>query len=138
MSASVLYVPCLGLAKLSLLLSYYRLSPIKWFKTAVSILMLVVLGYSFAIIFALIFACKPIAKNWDVTIMKGTCINKAAIYIATAIVNIATDVTLLLLPIPMIAVLQMHLMQKLVVVIVFALGSLSVFLFFLNGEDGWS
>lgn len=128
MTASVLYVPCLALAKFSLLLFYHQLSPIRWFKTAVYILMAVVVGYSSAIIFALIFPCNPIAKNWDITITHGTCINRAAIYIATAVVNIATDVMLLILPIPIIVHLQMPTMQKIGVVFIFTLGSMWVFL----------
>jgi len=138
MTASVLYVPCLGLSKFSLLLFYHQLSPIRWFKTFVYILMAVVVGYSSTIIFALIFACNPIAKNWDITITKGTCINRAAIYIATAVVNIATDVMLLILPIPMIFHLQMPTMQKVGVVFIFTLGSMWVFFCFPNRKDGRS
>ncbi|KAF2803590.1 uncharacterized protein BDZ99DRAFT_427008, partial [Mytilinidion resinicola] len=125
MSASVLYVPCLGLAKFSLLLFYYKLSPLQWFKIAVYIVMFVVIGYSFAIIFALIFPCRPIAKNWDVLITEGTCINRTIIYIMTAVVNVATDLTLLTLPIPMIVRLQMPRIQKIGLVAMFTLGSLT-------------
>ena len=124
MSASVIYVPCLALAKFSLLLFYGRLTPLRWFKVAVYFLMFVVLGYSFAIIFALIFPCHPIAKNWDVKITTGMCINRASIYTATAAVNIATDVTMLTLPIPVLAKLQMPLIQKIGVAFIFAVGSM--------------
>ncbi|MCJ1362842.1 hypothetical protein MMC16_001948 [Acarospora aff. strigata] len=125
MIASLLYVPCLGLAKVSLLLCYHQFALGKVFKFMVYAVMVVVVGYSFAIIIALIFPCVPIAKNWDITITKGTCLNRAAIYIATAAVNIATDVTLLLLPIPIVVTLQMRRMRKVSVVFVFALGSMT-------------
>ncbi|PQE31434.1 integral membrane protein [Rutstroemia sp. NJR-2017a WRK4] len=126
MSASVTYVPCLGLSKFSLLLFYHRLSPLRWFKMAVYFLMFVVLGYSFAIIFALIFPCRPVAKNWDARITEGTCINRAAIYTATAAVNIATDIALLTLPIPMIVHLRMPSVQKVGLIFIFAVGSILV------------
>ncbi|KAM3088643.1 hypothetical protein ACMFMG_000279 [Clarireedia jacksonii] len=125
MSASVTYVPCLGLSKFSLLLFYHRLAPLRWFRLAVYFLMLVVVGYSFAIIFALIFPCRPMAKNWDVRITGGTCINRAAIYTATAVVNIATDLCLLTLPIPMIVHLRMPNVQKIGLVFIFAVGSMT-------------
>lgn len=124
MTASVLYVPCLGMAKFSLLLFYHRLSNLRWLKTMSIIMMIVVLGYSFAIIFALIFPCNPIAKNWDVSITTGTCINRSAIYIATAAVNVATDLSLLLLPIPVVLKLQVPNFQKAGLIFIFTLGSL--------------
>lgn len=88
--------------------------------------MFVVLGYSFAIIFALIFPCRPVALNWDVEFTDGTCINRAAIYTATAAVNIATDLALLTLPIPMIVDLQMPRVQKLGLIVIFVVGSMYV------------
>jgi hypothetical protein len=124
MSASVTYVPCLGLSKFSLLLFYNRLSPLRWFRLAVYFLMFVVMGYSFAIIFALIFPCRPVSKNWDARITGGTCINRAAIYTATAAVNIATDLALLTLPIPMIVHLRMPSVQKIGLIFIFAVGSM--------------
>ncbi|KAA8577286.1 hypothetical protein EYC84_007258 [Monilinia fructicola] len=125
MSASVIYVPCLGLSKFSLLLFYNRLSPVRWFRIAVYFLMFVVLGYSFAIIFALIFPCQPVAMNWDVTITGGKCVNRAATYTATAAMNIATDLALLALPIPMIVDLRMPRVQKVGLIIIFFVGSLT-------------
>lgn len=126
MSASVIYVPCLGLSKFSLLLFYNRLSPVRWFRIAVYFLMFVVLGYSFAIIFALIFPCRPVAMNWDVTITDGECVNRAATYTATAAVNIATDIALLTLPIPMIVDLRMPRVQKVGLIVIFVVGSMYV------------
>ncbi|KAI9650550.1 hypothetical protein NHQ30_000567 [Ciborinia camelliae] len=125
MSASVVYVPCLGLSKFSLLIFYNRLSPVTWFRTAVYFLMFIVLGYSFAIIFALIFPCRPVAMNWDVSITDGKCINRAATYTATAAVNIATDIALLTLPIPMIVNLRMPRVQKVGLIVIFVVGSMT-------------
>ncbi|RAL63088.1 hypothetical protein DID88_004172 [Monilinia fructigena] len=138
MSASVIYVPCLGLSKFSLLLFYNRLSPVRWFRIAVYFLMFVVLGYSFAIIFALIFPCHPVAMNWDVTITDGKCVNRAATYTATAAMNIATDLALLTLPIPMIADLRMPRVQKVGLIIIFVVGSLYVEYRVLSLDQTWA
>lgn len=84
----------------------------------------IVLGSGFGIMFALIFACKPIAKGWDVSITEGSCINRAGLYLATAIVNIITDIMCLVLPIPIVLKLQMPRIQKLGVLCMFGVGSM--------------
>lgn len=124
MSSSVIYVACLGLSKFSLLLFYNRLSPVQWFRNAVYFLMFVVVGHSFALIFALIFLCKPLAMNWDYEIVDGTCIDRTAIFIATAALNVATDIALLALVVPMIVDLQMPRIQKVGLIVIFLVGSL--------------
>ncbi|TGO90916.1 hypothetical protein BPOR_0046g00050 [Botrytis porri] len=126
MSSSVIYVACLGLSKFSLLLFYNRLSPVQWFRNAVHFLMFVVVGHSFALIFALIFLCKPLAMSWDYNIIDGTCIDRTAIFIATAALNVATDVALLALVVPMIVDLQMPRIQKVGLIVIFLVGSLIV------------
>ncbi|CAD6441404.1 d6f0f2a0-5329-43f3-8f1a-50973ad2991a [Sclerotinia trifoliorum] len=125
MSAFVIYVACLGLSKISLLLFYNRLSPVRWFRTAVYFLMFIVFAYSIAFIFALIFPCRPVARNWDIRIKDGECINRAAIYTAGAAVNITTDIALLALPIPMIVDLQMPKIQKAGLIFIFMVGSMT-------------
>ncbi|CCD42306.1 hypothetical protein BofuT4_P014340.1 [Botrytis cinerea T4] len=125
MSSSVIYVACLGLSKFSLLLFYNRLSPVQWFRNAVYFLMFVVLGHSIALIFALIFLCQPLAMNWEYDITDGTCIDRTAIFIATAALNVATDIALLALVIPMIMDLQMPRIQKVGLIVIFMVGSLT-------------
>ena len=93
MVASILYVPCLGFAKISILLLYHRLSKLMWFKISVYVVIGIVASYSLGIIVALIFPCQPIAMNWDLSITEGKCIDKAGIYLATAAVNVITDVS---------------------------------------------
>ncbi|KAK7706151.1 hypothetical protein SLS57_009803 [Botryosphaeria dothidea] len=124
MCASVLYAPTQGFAKLSLLLFYRRLAPFQWFQFAIYVVMFVVFAYTLGIIFSLIFPCKPIQSNWDVTIT-GECINKTGIYIATAVINIATDIALLVLPIPVLARLQMPLLEKSALIAMFSIGSMT-------------
>ncbi|KAF2135826.1 uncharacterized protein K452DRAFT_196463, partial [Aplosporella prunicola CBS 121167] len=125
MCASVLYAACLGSAKFSLLLFYRRLGdPITWFRWAIHIVMFIVVGYTLGIIFSLIFPCHPVESNWDVNVI-GNCGNKTAIYIATAALNIITDITILTLPIPVVAALQMSSLQRVGVICIFAVGSMT-------------
>lgn len=85
--------------------------------------MTVVVGYSIALIGVLMFSCRPIAKAWDYA-AAGTCINRPAVYVATAVINIVTDLAILTLPIPMVAKLKLPLQQKIGLACMFAVGSL--------------
>ena len=127
MVASVFYVPCLAFAKLSILFLYRKLGVLKWFRICVYTLMAIVATYSIGIIFALIFPCQPVAANWDLSITDYQCVDEAGIYLATAAVNVITDVLILTLPIPMILRLQMPKSQKLALMVVLAVGSAWVY-----------
>ena len=87
----------------------------------------ITISYTIAFIFAIIFACNPIDKNWDVTITEGSCINKGALYLGHAAINAATDLITLLLPIPVIIKLPLPTTQKVGVVLMFVVGSLYIF-----------
>lgn len=121
--APVIYAPCTGFAKLTLLILYRRLSPVRWFVWAVNASILVVVGYTIGIFFSLIFACTPIEKSWNATMTTGTCINRPALYITTAALGVATDVVLIVLPARTIIGLQMRLAQKAGLIFIFTVGS---------------
>ncbi|CAN9281845.1 unnamed protein product [Alternaria alternata] len=123
--ASIIYCPFLASAKLSLLFFYLRLSHIQWFRLCVYASMFVVVGYNIALVFPLIFACTPFRRNWDVTITEGSCIDRTPLYMATAVLNMATDILLLILPIPMVVKLQMPRAQKAGLICIFGVGSLT-------------
>ncbi|EWY88525.1 hypothetical protein FOYG_09679 [Fusarium oxysporum NRRL 32931] len=124
--AAFIYVLCGSLAKLALLMFYFRLSPQRWFKISVWSTAVFISGYTIGIFFAVMFACNPIAMNWDVTITEGKCINRPGLYIATAITNIISDVILFILPLPMVLQLQMPFKQKIGLMGIFTIGSLTV------------
>lgn len=112
-----------GFAKTSLALFYRTISPQKWWRLCSYGLLFLLAGYNSAIFFAILFGCRPVKRNWDLTV-PGTCIDKPSLYIATAALGIASDLVLLLMPIPMILRLQMPSRQKLGLIIFFAIGSL--------------
>lgn len=85
--------------------------------------MFLVVGYNIALIFPLIFTCTPVMKNFDVFITAGSCLNRTPLYMATAVLNMATDIILLVLPVPMIVKLQMPRVQKAGLICIFCVGS---------------
>lgn len=72
--------------------------------------------------FAAIFACTPVHSAWDLTITDGTCINRPALYQATAILGAITDILVLAVPIPIIVTLQVSLKHKIIVFSAFGIG----------------
>jgi hypothetical protein len=82
----------------------------------------IIAGYSIALALALIFACQPIQKAWDITITTGSCINRQGAYLATAVTNTASDIALIIIPIPAVWRLRMPLGQRLAVVGMFTVG----------------
>lgn len=85
--------------------------------------MIFIIGYSVGIFFSLLFACNPIEMSFNVLVTEGTCISAAGLYIATAVANVASDLILLVLPLPMIAGLQMPQKVKFILVVIFGIGS---------------
>ncbi|KAG9249808.1 uncharacterized protein F5Z01DRAFT_668148 [Emericellopsis atlantica] len=124
--AAAIYIVGGSFAKASLLIFYLRLSPQTWFKISVWATLVFISGYTVGIFFALIFACDPIAKSYDATVVSGTCINRPTLYIATAVVNILSDIQLFFLPLPFVVKLQVPRRQKLGLVVIFLLGSITI------------
>lgn len=121
-----IYTPCAGLAKVSLLLYYRRLSANPWFRRLVIATIIVVAGYSLGSFLALVFGCNPIAKNWDNTIAQGTCIDRDALYFVTGILNIATNGIMLALPIPAVLGIAMPTGQMVGLLAMFVIGGATV------------
>lgn len=83
-----------------------------------------VVVYSIVTAALLIFPCRPFARAWDATITTGSCINRPAVYVATAVSNIVTDIFILIIPIPIVVNLKIPMQQKIGLACMFAVGSL--------------
>ncbi|KAK8135153.1 hypothetical protein PG984_007165 [Apiospora sp. TS-2023a] len=122
----VIYTPCAGLAKLSLLLYYRRLSLNAWFRRFVIVTIIVVAGYTLGAVFALIFGCNPLAKSWDSTITGGTCIDRDTLYFVMGILNVATNGVMLALPIPAVLSIARPNRQMVGLLVMFVIGGATV------------
>ena len=79
--------------------------------------------FYFASTFIEIFACKPRAKVWN-PLLPGHCVNLPAENVAAATVNSVSDITILILPQPVIWRLQMYTRRMIETSIVFTVGIL--------------
>ncbi|KAF7522616.1 hypothetical protein PCG10_007336 [Penicillium crustosum] len=125
-AAEVLYVFNLVWTKLSILLMYYRIFRFPFFKTWAYIIGIFIILWVICITFLFIFICVPVQKLWYPQI-PGRCIDQVATWVANAVSTIATDVAILLLPIPQIWKLQLRTSEKIAVLIAFSLGFFVVF-----------
>lgn len=113
-----LYVVVMYFVKLSILLLYLRVFTIaKKLRIMTWITILVVTAYSLAGLIGTITRCNP---------SKGACDNVTHLSIISSVLNILTDIAILILPIRQVWKLQVSTKQRIGVLFVFALGSLYV------------
>lgn len=121
--AEILYAWNLGWTKLSLLLMYYRIFRVDYFKKTAWAVGGFVMAWVVTITFLFIFICVPVQKLWY-PMLPGRCINQVGTWIANAASTLLTDLTILCLPIPQIWKLQLNKREKIGLTIAFGLGFL--------------
>ncbi|KAL4931605.1 PTH11-like integral membrane protein [Aspergillus undulatus] len=124
-AAIPMYNASLALTKASLLFQYLRIFPGRRFRTVCHIVLGVVVLYTTWAIVSGFVNCVPVTKFWDRE-LPGICLSFEALWFFNASMNIATDLALLVLPMPLISQLHLPWRQKIALLAVFALGGLVV------------
>ncbi|RWA13051.1 hypothetical protein EKO27_g2057 [Xylaria grammica] len=125
-AATVLYFSITSTTKLSILLLYNRLFSVSaMFRRQIIVLSIVVIGYGLGSTIAHTLSCVPLEYYWD----RGGadprfCFNYNIFWFATGICEALIDVLLLLLPIGVVAKLQLSTKKKVAMGSVFVLGAL--------------
>ena len=115
--------------KLSILLQYLRIfvsnrkANLPLF-VAIQVCTWSIFSFSVINLFLAIFMCNPREKLWNPLITNGHCFNVNNVYEGSGVLNAISDFAVLILPMPCLWKLQMPLRQKLLVMGVFATGSL--------------
>lgn len=120
-----LYITTAGIIKISVLLMYHRIFPVRYVKIGGLILAAITLAWVISIDLLAIFQCTPIAKAYDRT-LPGHCISLKGALIGNGVPNFVTDILILALPSKLIWGLQASLWQRVSVIAVFLTGSLYV------------
>ncbi|GME48506.1 hypothetical protein GTA08_BOTSDO01210 [Neofusicoccum parvum] len=101
--------------KAMMLFFYGRLTFRLWQQKVVRVLSFVVFASYISVLFTVLFSCRPFVANWQVRPDPGLqCSFHPQNVAVVSILNIATDVALLSIPIPLLWTLQMRLKQKIV------------------------
>ena len=116
------------LVKLSILVLYRRIFPMGHVSCAWRACWWVLFVLSASMIVWIIpgiFQCRPIAFFWDQTISGGTCpVDRIPFFVSTSIINILSDISILVLPLPVLSKLQMGKSKKIGLIGLFLLGGL--------------
>ncbi|KAL8654520.1 MAG: hypothetical protein Q9226_003401 [Calogaya cf. arnoldii] len=122
----IFYNPLIFITKLSILLQYLVIFvPNSAGKTywAIHFVIWANLLFYLAVMLVQIFQCQPREKTWN-PLMPGHCVDLAAVLIAEAVINVISDLSILVLPVAKIWKLQMRTSKKHSISIVFGTGLL--------------
>ncbi|EAW15034.1 putative integral membrane protein [Aspergillus clavatus NRRL 1] len=117
-----LWVLSLSCTKISILLLYLRIFPVARVMYVCWMTIGVIVAWSIATILAGCLICRPLAFSWDSTIPGGSCGNQVTSFTVTGVINLITDVAVLITPMPRLYRLQMARYTKVALIAVFGLG----------------
>jgi hypothetical protein len=125
----LIYLPAAALPKLSILALYFRvfgtkLNPIT--RTICWVTVILTIGNCVANFFVTFAVCRPLNFLWDKSVPGGTCLDINAWWRWASLMNIVTDVIMLVLPLPHVYKLQAPKKVKIGLGITFTTGSMYV------------
>lgn len=120
---SLLYLAAVVFPKLAILAIYLRIFVQPRFRTACYILAMLVIANWVGNTVAGLLMCKPLQYFWDHTITGGHCFHIKERRCWASLINIITDVAMLVLPLPIIWKLHTSRSVKIGLTITFATGS---------------
>ena len=119
-----MYYLGLTMVKVSILIQFQRFFIGKTIRRVCWVLLAIVIAYGIYTSVGTALTCLPVAYFWDKTVPGGYCLNLLAFWFTNATLNIITDITICILPIPTLKALQLPKRQKYSLMVVFALGGL--------------
>ncbi|KAI1258798.1 hypothetical protein F5Y18DRAFT_412152 [Xylariaceae sp. FL1019] len=117
-----LYLYAMAFIKFSILTLYGTIFPSRPFHYCLWTVASVVGAWAISLSFVAIFQCTPIAYGWDIAVTGGYCLNYGLAVLIAGVVNIITDFTILLMPIPLILKLHVNKRKKRLLIFTFCLG----------------
>lgn len=134
----ITYVVALFFVKLSILFFYRSIASHVTFRRLVYVTMTVVSLYTFGATLASIFQCDNPSDSWDTTAYlsqfdgvpgrakRPKCYEPTKLWVATAAVNLFSDVVILLLPIPTLLGLRVPMNKRMALIGIFSIGIMAI------------
>ena len=110
-------------AKASILMQYFRVFPTQRMRIVCWIMISILALYGTWAVISAFLNCIPVAKFWDPTI-EGFCLSKPGLWFSNASMHIATDIAILIIPIPALMSIDVPKKQRIALMMMFALGGL--------------
>ncbi|PYI03136.1 hypothetical protein BO78DRAFT_323449 [Aspergillus sclerotiicarbonarius CBS 121057] len=115
------FVTAVAAFRLAILCLYLELFRGSWFRWCCKVTIAIVVLYWVASILTIALLCRPINANWNITVHR-TCGDVAKTEYASAGFNLAVDLVVVTLPMPIVWSLQMPKEKKVTVTAAFLLG----------------
>ncbi|OAL48471.1 hypothetical protein IQ07DRAFT_622898 [Pyrenochaeta sp. DS3sAY3a] len=118
--------------KMSILALYYRIGsgrrglPWSMHPKAVWWTAGVMTAFHFAVFAAQLFACIPVSRAWDVERLPQGCFNGTIFMQLSGAINVATDVVLLLFPLPLLTLIKFNKRQRTALAVILSIGLIPV------------
>lgn len=106
LALQILYAVGLGLIKCSICLMLIRVFFVKRFRLAGYSVMAFCTAWTLMTILLAFLLCRPLDYNWNLLPTAGHCGDQRSAYAAVGIIDIFSDVAILILPLPMVWKLQ--------------------------------
>ncbi|KAF3064629.1 hypothetical protein GL218_02476 [Daldinia childiae] len=123
LAAEILWAAANSSVKFSILSLYTSIFPNPKFAYICYATMVINMAYLVGVTLQTFLVCKPFPYTWDKSIQDGKCTGQLMAFIVTGIINLALDIFVVLLPMPMLFQLNMSLARKSVIVIMFSVGA---------------
>ncbi|KAK4044872.1 hypothetical protein C8A01DRAFT_42483 [Parachaetomium inaequale] len=108
--------------KLALLFSYIRFVPIGAYRFTLFGVITACVLFHLSFLLVQFNLCQPARKQWDPTITYGSCIPGVPFYTSMASITIFFDVTVMLLPFPVLLQSRLQSRKKIIILGLFSLG----------------
>lgn len=119
-----LYATCLGCTKISLVITMMRVFFVRKFQIAAwAVITMCFMWMLFTILIGL-FICWPVPMNWNANTEGGRCGDQMTAFAAVGVVDLVTDLAIIILPVPMSLSLQLKWRHKMALLVVFGAGIL--------------
>lgn len=118
--------------KMSILALYYRIgsgkkglpwvvqpNAVRWIAGAMT-------AFHVAVFLAQTFACSPVSRFWDVEKLPNGCFNVRLFMQLSGAINVATDVVLLIIPLPLLPLLKFNRRQRTALGLIMSIGLIPV------------
>ncbi|RYP04948.1 hypothetical protein DL764_004128 [Monosporascus ibericus] len=127
-AAIVLFYPALMMTKASILLLYLDIARYsqKFLRIGSYVTLVLSSVGGFVLSFMSAFRCRPVQAAYNLSIQHPSCIPIQSILLSSAPINIATDLAILVLPIPGLTTLPVSLLRRTTVISTFMLGVIAV------------
>ncbi|TGO32447.1 hypothetical protein BHYA_0316g00020 [Botrytis hyacinthi] len=122
----MLYGVGLGLIKCSITIMLIRIFAVPKFRLAGYFVLAMCISWTVMTILIAFLICRPLGYNWNLQPTAGHCGNTTSAYTAVGIVDIITDMMILLLPQPMIWRLRMPTANKIALAALMCFGLFTV------------